>query len=130
VIEPRRVSTGTVWESLVGYSRAVRVGPWICVSGTTAAREGDHPVGGDDVAAQTHEALRRICSALEQLGASVEHVVRTRMFVTDIGRWEDVGKVHGEFFDEVRPAASMVQVAALMHPALLVEIEAEAYVSE
>lgn len=123
------VSSGAVWEPVVGYSRAVRVGPWIAVAGTTAAIDGGGAVGGDDIAEQAREALRRIAVALEQAGAGLENVLRTRMFVTDIGRWEEVGRVHGEFFGTIRPATSMLQVSALIHPALLVEIEADAVVS-
>jgi enamine deaminase RidA (YjgF/YER057c/UK114 family) len=129
-VPPRTlVPAGTVWES-VGYSRAVRVGPWVLVSGTTAAATGGGAVGGDDIAAQTREALSRIVSALGQLGAGVEHVVRTRMYVTNISRWKEVGRVHGEVFKDVRPASSMVEVTALIDPALLVEIEADAYVED
>jgi enamine deaminase RidA (YjgF/YER057c/UK114 family) len=123
------VSSGAVWEPVVGYSRAVRVGPWVAVAGTTAAAEGGGAVGGDDVAAQTREALRRVVAALEQVGAGVEHVVRTRMYVTDISRWEDVGRVHGEVFGEVRPATTMVEVSRLIDPALLVEVEVDAVVA-
>jgi enamine deaminase RidA (YjgF/YER057c/UK114 family) len=126
--QAHRVSSGLFWEPIVGYSRAIRVGPWICVSGTTAANEGGGAVGGDDVAGQARETLRRICDALAQLGASPEHVIRTRIYVTDIGRWEEVGRVHGEVFGIHRPATSMVEVAALIDPSLLVEIEADAYV--
>ena len=122
------VSSGAVWEPAVGYSRAVRVGPWVSVAGTTAATEEGGAVGGDDIAAQTREALRRIAAALEQVGAGVEHVVRTRMFVTDIGRWEEVARAHGEVFADIRPATSMIGVSNLIDPALLVEIEADAYV--
>jgi enamine deaminase RidA (YjgF/YER057c/UK114 family) len=124
----RTVASGTVWEPVVGYSRAVRIGPWVAVSGTTAAAEDGGAVGGDDIAAQTREALRRVLAALEQVGAQVEDVVRTRIFVTDISGWEEVGRVHGEFFNEVRPASSMVEVNALIDPSLLVEIEADAYI--
>jgi len=129
VLERRLVSSGAVWEPLVGYSRAVRVGPWVAVAGTTAAAEGGGgAVGGDDAGAQAREALRRIAAALAQVGAGLEHVVRTRMYVTDIGRWEEVGRAHGEVFAEVRPVTSMVEVSRLIDPALLVEIEADAYV--
>ena len=124
----RLVSAGTVWEAGVGYSRAVRVGPWISVSGTTAAAEGGGAVGGDDIGAQAREALRRIAVALEQVGARMDDVVRTRMFVTDIGRWAEVGRAHGEVFGSIRPATSMVEVSGLIDPALLVEIEADAVV--
>lgn len=123
------VSSGATWEPVVGYSRAVRVGSWVSVAGTTAARPGDGPVGGDDIAEQAREAIRRISAALEQVGASLEHVVRTRMFVTDISRWEEVGRAHGEFFGDIRPAASMIEVRALIEPELLVEIEADAVIS-
>lgn len=122
------VSSGTMWEPVVGYSRAVRVGPWVSVAGTTAAADGGGAVGGDDIGAQTREALRRVVAALERAGAGPEHVVRTRMFVTDISRWEEVGRAHGEVFGEIRPAASMVEVSRLIDPALLVEIEADAVV--
>ena len=126
--ERRLVSADTVWADGVGYSRAVRVGPWISVSGTTAAAEGGGAVGGDDMEAQAREALRRIATALEQVGARIEDVVRTRMFVTDIGRWAEVGRAHGEVFGSIRPATSMVEVSSLIEPALLVEIEADAVV--
>ena len=122
------VSPGAAWEPVIGYSRAVRVGPWVSVAGTTAAAEGGGAVGGDDLAAQTREALRRIAVALEEAGAGLEHVVRTRMYVTDISRWEEVGRVHGEVFRHVRPASTMVEVRRLIDPALLVEVEADAVV--
>jgi enamine deaminase RidA (YjgF/YER057c/UK114 family) len=125
--ERRLVASGAVWEPLVGYSRAVRAGPWVSVSGTTAATEAS-PVGGDDIAEQTREALRRIASALAGAGARLEDVVRTRIFVTDISRWEEVGRAHAEVFGEIRPATSMVQVSALIAAELLVEVEADAYV--
>jgi enamine deaminase RidA (YjgF/YER057c/UK114 family) len=128
VVQRQRVSSGAAWEPVVGYSRAVRVGPWVAVSGTTAAAEGGGAVGGNDVAAQTREALRRIVLALEEVGAGVQDVVRTRIFVTDISRWQEVGRVHGEVFGDVRPATSMLEVSALIDPALLVEVEADAVV--
>lgn len=128
MFERRSVSSGTAWEPVVGYSRAVRVGPWIVVAGTTAAAEGGGAVGGDDIAEQTREALRRITAALEELNAGLEHVVRTRMYVTDIRRWEEVGRAHGEVFGSIRPVTSMVEVSSLIDPALLVEIEADAIV--
>ncbi|CPW49860.1 Conserved hypothetical protein (endoribonuclease?) [Mycobacteroides abscessus] len=123
-----RISSDGEWEAAVGYSRAVRVGAHIAVAGTTAARPNQPPAGGDDIAEQTHEVLRRIESALSQAGASLSDVVRTRIFVTDISRWREVGLVHGAFFGDIRPAATMVEVSALIDPALLVEIEADAIV--
>lgn len=123
------VSSGAVWEPVVGYSRAVRVGNWISVAGTTAADPAGGAVGGADIGEQTREAIRRIEAALAQAGADLRDVVRTRMFVTDISRWEEVGRAHGEFFADIRPAASMVEVRALIAPELLVEIEADAVVS-
>jgi enamine deaminase RidA (YjgF/YER057c/UK114 family) len=126
--ERRLVPAGTVWEARVGYSRAVRSGQWVSVSGTTAAAEGGGAVGGDDIEAQTREALRRIAVALEQAGACIDDVVRTRMFVTDISRWEAVGRSHAEVFGSIRPATSMVEVSGLIDPVLLVEIEADAVV--
>lgn len=125
----RNVGSGGPWESVVGYSRAVRVGPHVWVAGTTAMTP-EGLVGKGDAHAQTVQALRTIESALERAGARLDHVVRTRMFVTDMGQWEAVGRAHGEFFREIHPAATMVQVAALIDPEMLVEIEAEAYVTE
>ena len=122
------VSSGAVWEPLVGYSRAVRVGCWVSVAGTTAAAEHGGAIGGTDVAAQTREALRRIAVALEQVGAGLQDVVRTRMYVVDIARWEEVGRAHGEVFGGIRPATSMLEVSGLIDPALLVEVEADAVV--
>lgn len=122
-------ASGAVWEPVVGYSRAVRVGAMVFVSGTTAAAEGGGAVGGDDLGAQTREALRRVVAALDQAGARTEDVVRTRLYVTDITRWEEAGRVHGEVFGAVRPATSMVEVNRLIDPALLVEVEADAVIS-
>ncbi|HEX6054426.1 MAG TPA: RidA family protein [Intrasporangium sp.] len=123
----QRVSTGSPWEDLVGYSRAVRVGDTIHVSGTTAVRDGQ-VVGAGDAYTQTTVALEILSAALAELGATPADVVRTRMFVTDISRWEEYGRAHGEVFRDVRPTASMLEVSALIHPDLLVEIEAEAIV--
>lgn len=124
----RLVSSGSPWEGPVGYSRAVRLGQQVWVAGTTAALPDGGAVGGDDAYEQAREALRRIASALHEVGARMEDVVRTRIYVTDISRWIEVGRAHGEVFAETRPAASMVEVAALIDPALLVEIEADAVV--
>jgi enamine deaminase RidA (YjgF/YER057c/UK114 family) len=116
------VSSGSEFESAVGYSRAVRVGPHVAVAGTTGAG------AADDIAAQTRDALRRIEIALHEAGAALADVVRTRIYVTDISRWREVGDVHAQVFGEIRPVATMVEVSALIAPELLVEIEADAYV--
>ncbi|HEX5870974.1 MAG TPA: RidA family protein [Longimicrobium sp.] len=124
-----RISSGAQWESIVGYSRAVRVGPHVYVAGTTATDETGAIVGRDDPYAQTMHILRKVQGALMLAGAMMEDVVRTRMYVTDIARWEEVGRAHGEFFRDVRPVATMVEVKALIDPAMMVEIEVEAYAS-
>ena len=128
--ERKNISSGTPWESMVGYSRAVRMGNRVWVAGTTATDETGQVVAAGDAAAQTRYILQKIESALKDAGASMADVVRTRMFVTDISQWEAIGRVHGEFFGAVRPAATMVQVGKLIDPAHLIEIEADAFVGQ
>lgn len=123
-------STNTRWEPLVGYSRAVRVGNQIFVTGTTATNEKGELVGAGDAYAQTVQILKNIESVLKRAGAEMRHVARTRMFVTDISRWEEIGKAHAEFFRDIRPAATMVEVSRLIDPAMLVEIEVDAVLED
>jgi reactive intermediate/imine deaminase len=128
--ERTNYSTGTPWEPVVGYSRAVRIGSMVWVAGTTATGPDGRIVGPGDPAAQTRQVLENVKAALERAGARLDHVVRTRIYVRNVADWETIGRVHGQYFSQVRPAATMVEVSGLVDPDMLVEIEVDACIAD